>query len=420
MGFSSATWTTADFQAVLKEYYLPPAQDILHNKTLLLKRIEQDTEHIEGQYAVAPLRIGRNEGHGFIGKGGKLPQPKQQKYSESRWTVKLFYGRVMLPGPDMAEAQSDLGSFVRLMDSEMSMLPVDMAKTLNTYLFGDGSGYLARISAIAGTTITLTANLGLGYTNTSNPTKWLRKGMVVVPVLAGAATGTARTITAINASANQITIDSAFGGTAAANDYLVIASEPGVTPADIDHGYNNVPMGIRGIFDTVNPPTKPAGLQNLDVATEDYWVAQVLDNSGTLRPLTLDLLQQAQDQLEQVADQSGTLWLTDHAQRRAYLNLLEAAKRYVNEMTLDGGFRALSYNDVPFVVDSDAPGGLIWHYDESKLKFFTMRDYHWLTDGSILSRDADRDMFQAALASYFDLGTMNRRAGAVLEDLSNP
>lgn len=420
MTFAAATWDTAAFSAVLKEYYLPPAIEILHQRTVLLSRMGRDTEHIEGQYAVTPLHTGRNEGHGFIGKGGKLPQPKQQAWKETRYTVKYGYGRFMLPGPDMAEAQSDAGSFLRLAESEMTRLPKDIAKTINAYLFSNGSGVMCRIVSIAGAP-SYTCDLGLGYTHTSNPTKWLREGMVIVACnpAGGAPRGTARTITSITPSTNTFTTDAALGG-AVNGDYICIASEPGVTPAAIDCGYDNVPMGLKGIWDDIDPLTKAAGLQNLTVAANTFWVASVLGNSGVLRGLTLDLLQQGQDTLEQVADHAGTIFLSDFAQRRVYVRLMESAKRYVNTMDLDGGFRALSYNGVPFVVDPDAPGGIIWHFDENELAFFIMKDWHFLDkDGSVLSRDGDRDMWQGCLASYFETGVMNRRAGIVYEDLAD-
>ena len=80
MSFANTSWTTADFDSILKDFYLGPVQDTLNNKTVLLNRLSGDSEYVSGRNIIIPMRIGRNEGRGAAGKGGKLPNPGQQEY----------------------------------------------------------------------------------------------------------------------------------------------------------------------------------------------------------------------------------------------------------------------------------------------------------------------------------------------------
>nr|AKH45845.1 hypothetical protein [uncultured marine virus] len=417
MGIGDVTFDSTRFTSVLKIDYLGPTRDVLNSKRILLNRLVRDEENVSGSNVYCPLRVGRNEGQGSVGRGGRLPEPGQQKYANTSTTTKQHYMRIMVPGPEMADSRDSRGAFLQLLDGEMVNGTDDCLHETNRKLYGNGSGALCIATVLAAPTYTA-GNAG-GYTNKSNGTLYLREGMTVVAIdpATGNVRGTARKIASVNASAGTFTTTGNLGGIVA-NDYIVRASEVGVTPDSDSCGYNNEFMGIRGIVADIDPPTIAGGLQGLAVATNAFWKSTVLGNSGVDRPLTLPMLQEAEDQLDIDADAAASIWLSGHAQRRAYLNLLESSKRFVNNMTLDGGFKALEYNEVPWVVDKDCPDGLLYGLDEDQFRIFQQGDWFWLSkDNAILSRLDDYDIYQAALAWYAELATMNRRAALVIEDL---
>lgn len=418
MGIGDVSFDATEFDDVLKIDYLGPVRDVLNSKRVLTNRLVRDEENVSGSKVYCPLRVGRNEGQGSVGRGGKLPEPGQQSYTHSETTTKQHYMRIMVPGPEMADSRDDKGAFLQLLNGEMTNGVDDCLHETNRKLYGNGSGALCKILSISGAPTYTVQDAG-GYTNKSNATLYLREGMVVVAInpATGLPRGTARKIASVSASGVSFTTTGSLGS-AADGDYITRASEVDATPTAKDCGYNNEFMGLRGIVNDADPATISGGLQSIAVSGNPFWKATVLDNSGTDRPLTLPLLQEAEDTLDINADAAPSIYISGHAQRRKYIALLEASKRFKSTETLDGGFKAVEYNEVPWVVDKDCPDGLLYGLDEDQFRIFQMGDWFWLAkDGSILSRKDDYDEYQATLAWYSELATTNRRAALVIEDL---
>ncbi|MBC8327377.1 MAG: phage major capsid protein [Planctomycetes bacterium] len=416
MSFANTSWTTADFDSILKDFYLGPVQDTLNNKTVLLNRLSGDSEYVSGRNIIIPMRIGRNEGRGAAGKGGKLPNPGQQEYDNLSFPVTYYYMRMMFPGPDMKEARNDRGAFMRLMDSEINNCILDGKHEFNRIIHGNGSGALCKVTTDS-VTSQVVEDPG-GFDNPSLGTLFIRPGMILAACdSSGVFTdNVTATVTTVTPSTQTIVFDQ--DPVTTAGDYFVTYNGDAgtTTPSAADTGWDNEMMGIAGIIDDADPLSR--SLQGVAVSGNDWWKAKVMDNGGTTRPLTLDLLQQSEDELDIYADASPTILHSAHNQRRKYLDLLEANKRYVNSLVLDGGFKALEYNEVPWTVDKDCVDGRIYFLDEDVIGRFEMSDFFFLDkDGSILSRDSDRDIYQATIAYYGECGTFNRKRGLLLTDL---
>jgi hypothetical protein len=115
-------------------------------------------------------------------------------------------------------------------------------------------------------------------------------------------------------------------------------------------------------------------------------------------------MQQAWDGAEEEGGEISLL-LTTRAVRRRYLALVRADGRFVNTMTLDGGFDALEYNGKPLVVDRHCLPNRIYFLDESTLAIYRMSDLDWMDDdGAILSRVSGYDAYEAVLYFYATMG----------------
>jgi len=166
-------------------------------------------------------------------------------------------------------------------------------------------------------------------------------------------------------------------------------------------------------------------LQGLAVASYPWFVAQVLSHSSGRylgqRSLTPTLMQQMFDKVELKAgkDYGPDMIITTHAIRREYIDYLEARRRNVNTMALDGGWTAIDYNGIPFMVDPDAIDGEIYFLTLKDLQVYRMSDYDWMDrDGAILSRVSGYDAYEAVLFRYAELGVNNRQTSGVLTDIS--
>lgn len=177
MGFGSVSWDATQFDAALKDYYMDPIRDLLNSKTILYNRIARNEEDVSGRQVYASLRVGRNQGIGAAGRGGKLPEPQQQEYSATKFTTQRLYARIMVDGQGMAESRDSAGAFIDVLDGEINNVVQDFGVDVNRQLFGNGSGILAKITNVA--TAVYTVSTAGGYTNLSNGTKYLKEKMEI-------------------------------------------------------------------------------------------------------------------------------------------------------------------------------------------------------------------------------------------------
>ncbi len=421
---------------IFKEFYLPAVRDILNSKRILTRYIRRNTQDISGNQAVIALNIGRNEGLGFIGEQGKLPDPGRQSYENATYQVRYNYGRILFTGPAVASSRNERGAFIRIMDAEIKGMARDLQHENNRVMFGDGGGVIAvQDGAPVGAVLTM-KDPG-GFTNTGPGTQYLRPGMMVSMLNSGgtaarASSGSAGIfaykILTVDTLAGTITVDNGTEGGAAGapassatGDLLVRASERstnGTANFLIDSGYKNEAMGLAGI---INEGAGGRGdLGNVDASTVAQWNAAVIDNGGVPVPFNQDMFQQGMDHLDVAGDGTVQMWMTTHGIRRQYLTTLVANKRYVNTMELDGGFKALEYDGLPIVIDKDCTRGRIYGLDLETLHLFSETDYQWMdADGSILERLPNHDAYQATLYRYWELGTDARNRNLVIKDIED-
>jgi len=467
--------------AILKDFFLGPIRDQLNSETILAYRLQKNEEIVEGRYVVMPLHTGRNVGimsrreSGVVANGSNLPVAGRQGWTDMRFLVRYNYGRIKMTGPVMASARTNRGAFARVVDEEVKGLVRDLKNDLNRQYWGDGSGRIGIIKAI-------TPNSPIAGQSTFNvkepwdvadqapSLKWFQVGdrIVAEDITAGAGTtvlvgmtnasATSQEVIGVNLKAKTITVSGVGGGApeAGVGDAIVRAYDVGV-PVSGGVGISNlrgvtggVPnqasdmMGLVGITSgdvssnwtrssaLYNPvPTgqvyagAPSGvytyadLQGVSAAATTYWAANTNFNGGVPRPLTTDLMQQSMDEAELKGQATATIALGSYSVRRAYVNLLTADRRYVNEYELDGGFKAVDFNGIPLVPEKDAPEGTIFFLSEPNLGIARMSDFYWLDkDGAILSRVSGVDEWDAILAYYAELYTDRRNAHSVLGDIA--
>ena len=389
----ATTLTTLD--AILKNQYIGPIRDQLNNSSVLYSRLEKNSDSVVGKNFTIPLHYGRNEGVGARGEGTALPTAGNQAYKECIVPMRYQYGRIRLTGPTMKAARSNEGAFIRAVDSEMRGLEKDMKASMNRQAFGDGTGLLATVAASGSGTSTVVVD----------STAKLRVGMpidIIVKTTGAATAGVAGTSVASITDTTTFTITDTLAGSPAATYGVYIAGSR-----------NNEMMGLSGIVSTT------ATLQGLDVANYPWWKATVLANSGSNRAISDTLLQTAIDTLEANSSGMCTAMYTSFGVRRAYQALLTATKQLVNTQELKGGYKAITYNDLPIIADKDAPANKIFVVDEDELQVFRLGDFDWMQDdGAILSRVSGYDAYEAVLYVYQELGTTMRNAHVLIGDIT--
>lgn len=390
-----------NFDDILKNDYLQPIREQVYNSFVLLKRLEKNEEDVGGKKAIVPLHTTRNSGVGARADGGTLPTAGQQGYENAEYTCAYNYGRIEITGPTIKASRNNKYAFVRAVDSEVQGMTNDLKNDLNRQVHGDGTGVLALVNGDPGTDTALTVD-------TPNA-MYFHKGMYIDIVDPSSTTaGDARAagaglLVSAKASSTVLTMSAALDASIADNDKVCRKGS-----------YLLEMMGLKGIVGT----TGTIGGINRATAGNEYWKANASSNSGTLRKLTLDLMQEVWDLTE---DEGGdiTLLLTSRPVRRKYLSLVRADGRFVNTLKLDGGFSALEYNESALVVDKHCLPNRIYYLDESTIELYRMSDMDWMDeDGAILSRVSGKDAYEAVLFMYATLGCSACNKNGLLEDIA--
>lgn len=407
---------------VLKLDYQDSVRDVLNSAVILNKRLERDYDSVQGEQVYFAVNKSRNNSFSGVKSGEVLPAHGAQGYAASLFSVPEHYGRIKVSEKQLQASRNSKGAMIRILESEMKHLVRDGKVSLNRMNYADGSGILAKIEVDGGNDLTVfvehTGSAANGTRETYFQTRFMEVGMIVgFTADKVTQTGAGTAITAINRATRVVTV--ADGATADANDYICIfnalASEQ---------------MGLLGIVDDGTAANAAqrflTTFQSIDrsAAGNEYWSANRLGTTpATLRNLTLDLLQTAQDEAETQGDGSISLWLTTYGIRREYANLLIQDRRYVTptEKVLDGGFRALLFNDIPLIPDRHAPKYKIFGLDEPTIKFAMMSDMEWMErDGSVLSRVANRPEYEATMFLYRQMYCTDPKNNVLLDNINDP
>lgn len=393
---------------ILKNRYLGTIREQLNNATVLFSKLDKRVQMVSGKNFTTPLHTARNKSAARgIADGGTLPTAGEQSYTTTIVPVKYQYGRIQVTGPTIAATRDNVGAFTQALESEVDGLTRDFKRGFNRQFHGDGRDALAFWTGADDTSGT-TVDDGLG-----NAFVHLESGTTTCDLIDASDHSTVLgndivvTLGAKAASNYAITWTGTVSGSAD-TDYLVLNDTLGYQM-----------MGIEGIVDDADPPL--GSLQNLAVASNSFWKAQVFGNSGTNRQLAFEDMQEVIDSIATTTDYSEgdiNLMLSNFPVRRAYYKLCVAERRQVNTMNLDGGWKTLEFNGIPYVADSQCKRNRIYFLVMDTLSLYRTSDFDWMDkDGSYLSRVANADAYEATLFHYGNLACLSRNGNGLLEDL---
>ncbi|MDB4895910.1 MAG: 2,3-dihydro-2,3-dihydroxybenzoate dehydrogenase [Firmicutes bacterium] len=413
---AGANLSTLD--AILKDQFAPMVEDQLQSDIPMLQFAKKKTTSLVGRRFLMPIHVSRNEGMGFRSEGAAMPQAGNQGYVDTFVYPAYFYGRYQLTAQAMEQSRSDVGAFIRGQQSEMQGMATDIGKRLNQALYLNKYGVRGTVGSLTGTgpwVLTLTgASKGLeigmrvdvwnaGYTtkrNTGGAPKWL-------------------TITAVtdaglkDTSVTTITVSGTAAGIAATD---VITQEGWVADGTTSAALGT-PLSITGLADAIGT----GSYLTVDPATYPIWAAQILNNGGSPRSISEDLIQQAMDVTRQKGGQTPDALFTTYNQRRRFFNSLTPNRRFVNTKKLvTGGVEVVDFDGTEIFVDPDAPAGMWQGIKKDQWSTFQTRDGHWIDDdGHVLHRALDdTDAYFATWRWFFQLGCKRRNVNFRLGDMT--
>lgn len=380
----------------LKIDYLPEVQEQVNNgSNYFILKLKEKAEKIDGDgknFYIAH-HFGRNSGVGAGTEMGTLPTAGQQGYKGSTGNVAYVHGRLQVSNATIQASKRDETSYIRALTSEVKGLTTDIQNYMRRVSLGDGSGKLATFPVNA------SAN-----TLTVDDVRLFFAGQIIdIYTLPSTAAATGRTVTAVDYDAKTITISGAPVATTAGQ----IAVSAGA--------FNLEPMGLAGII------SKTKTLQTLDPATYTWWQSTVMNNEGTGRAISDQLIRSLLDRLDIVSGKKVEWLAGSHGVRASYEAALTSMKRFVNPMELEGGYKAIEFDGMPLIVDRYMPSKRIWagNWDDLGL-YYTSKLAFMDEDGSMFNRVPNTPAYEATAYCYETMVCHNRRSFGELGDLNEP
>lgn len=374
------TLSTAD--NALKEVYLGVVSNQL-NTTInpLLARINQTSSDVWGKEIRKLAPYGINGGIGAGTEDGDLPVSAGNNYAQFVLPLKNLYGKIEISDKAIRASEHSEGAFVNLLNEEMEGLVKASSFNFGRMLFGDGSGFLAKITGNTTNTITVDTVINL------------MEGMVVdVVTSTGSAIKTTLRITSIDRANKTITINSTLTNDAykSANYRLCVQGS-----------YNNEITGLGAIF-------KDSGsLYGLDRANYKWLVPYMKDikDGSNLTDISDVTIQRAIDELDENANSQVDFIVCSAGVKRNYQSYLASYRSNINVLNLEGGFKAISYNGIPLVSDRFVPANTMYLLNTKEFNLHQLCDWKWLEgeDGRVIKQTLGKPTYQATLVKYADI-----------------
>lgn len=263
---------------------------------------------------------------------------------------------------DVMQLDKAANRIVPLVATEVANATSKLKKDLNRYLFGEGSGELARVSGIAGTTITFntTGNL-FGSTKFDKRARiqWYNPALSTQRV--GGAVNTS-VVTAVDRANKTATFDNVPSDLSAAStgDVAVIEGSANSVIRGFDYFIANsgTVQGLsRATYPSLNATVVSAASTGLSVSLLASLFYTMAYKTGKLN-----------------GGPKGWVFIMSPAQASAYEALgLPFRQIGGNDKSLDLAFTDLSYRGVPILVDADCPDGTVYLVNFSALKRFRLK-----------------------------------------------
>lgn len=369
--------TNAD--SALKSYYLDAvAEQLNFNTNPFLAVIKQTAEDVWGK-EVRKLAIhGVNGGVGAGTEEGALPEAGGNNYAQFVTTLKNLYGTVEISDKAVRASENNAGAFVNLLNAEMEGLVKSSSYNLGRMLFGDGSGKIATIDSITS-----------GKIKIDSPQNVVEGMIVDFRDASGNVIESvgSRRILSIDRASKIITVSGAT---------VTSTAVPAGSIITVQGSFNNEITGLGAIFNQ-----QKTSLYGLDKANNAWLNPYVLTNVGEIDELKL---QTAIDTIEENSGSKVNFIMCSWGVRRALQKLLSANKT-IDTTELAGGYKAITYNGIPIVVDRFCPAGTMYLLNTEDFALHQLCDWQWLEgdDGKVLKQLPGKPVYSATLVKYADL-----------------
>lgn len=391
---------------------------------------------IEGRKAYMKIQVGDDLGFGVTSQGGDFPTPGDIASDEATLELMRFADTIQFDSHEMALLDSLDAAAAPIMAKKMDASRARVLRELERMSIMDGSGKLAKVASEAGSTITLDV-AGSEYSE-RNPFTWIddpnRSYYGVIDPTDGTWQTTAADygyVTSTAEASNTITLSIDTGG-AAAGDY-VVTYYPGTDAYSTGGSY--VSPEMDGLLALIDDSNTYLGIVRGSV---QQWQSTVLDNSGTLRDISENLVHQLVNKVGRRSTKgmivpSEYCAIADPGVWTAYHDLMAPGIRYTLSDRPDigwGGRESLLMDGIPLykhfqaprhqilMVHKDSVGFVGPKHDTSSIVKFIERGGSIFFQANASSGQGYADKVYAMIAGWLGMYSDRPRNHGRLDDLN--
>lgn len=152
---------------------------------------------------------------------------------------------------------------------------------------------------------------------------------------------------------------------------------------------------------------------------EIYSIPHLIKNATVIKDesqISNTLIHKMLDKIEEASGEQPNMILSSYGQKRAYTTYLTDTRTNIDYMTLDGGYKALSCNGIPFIAEKYLASNNIYFIDTKDFEMQQLCDWLWLeNDSGRILRENGKN-YTATLVKYANLICLNPQAQGILED----
>lgn len=370
--------TISSADKALKTFYLGVLADQLNvGVNPLLAKIGQTTADVWGKEVKKLAPYGVNGGIGSGAETDNLPVSGGNNYAQFTLGLKNLYGQIELSDKAIRASQNSVGAFVNLLNAEMEGLLKASKFNFGRMLYGDGSGLLA----------TSVENLSASKTDiTVDSVKGIIEGLTVdvynssdAVVIAGARVNT------IDRAQKIISLSKEASSVLGSGCKIYVQGSR-----------NNELTGLEAIFKNTG------SIYGLNRSDYSFLAPYTKTIAGSV---SVEAIQDAIDAIEETAGGTIDFIVCSYDVRKAYVECMAKNRLNLDYMTVDGGYKALSYAGIPLVADRFVQDGTMYLLNTADFKLHQLCDWRWLEGeaGNVLHQVAGKACYTATLVKYADL-----------------
>lgn len=349
---------------------------------------------------------------------GYLPNSSQQTEVQGNVGIRRFYVTREFDNLAIVGTQSKQSAFLSLKAKITDEIDGAMQLGMQEHVHGNGLGIRAVVSSYsAGPPVTVTVTSPYGVTGTGQGGLWLYPGMYIAVLDATGATVRGKaTVTAVSNSGDNATLTLSAGISGTTGTDIIVAA----TASDTAYG-----QYANGLMNITNRGGSYASLHGISSSTVSRWDATRFvagtDTDDAAVPNEMDIWKLAatigaRSGKRPLSNPEEFLLIGTYGLQQKFIESFLGQRRFNvtagEELTLNGGYKALKLHGMPFVADEYQPAGTVYCVHKPSLAWVDAADWspvQYENSGAVRFIDG-RDAFQTSFKVYFNLMTFQRNA----------